>query len=208
MMRLPSGRSLRSPLVRLFAVTLVVVALGTSAWSIEADAGSYHSPGDACASSPTGHRGIQWARRTGVHPRCGQQAVGGSTLPSPTYNGSPPLTNHGGAVVGGASPGTLTITPVYWVPAGGAYSIPSSYETLINRFISDAAAASGKTTDVFAALTQYTNFLRDTPEVPLARGDTDHRQRPLSRQWLHARFGGHLGLIRPGTASASPTPSC
>ncbi len=49
------------------------------------------------------------------------------------------------------------MTPVYWIPKGSTYTIPSAYETLINRFITDAAADNGTTTDVFAALTQYTN---------------------------------------------------
>jgi len=67
------------------------------------------------------------------------------------------LTNHGGPVTGTTTPGELTVTPVYWVPSGGSYSFPAGYETLINQFISDAAHDSGKTTNVFASLTQYTN---------------------------------------------------
>jgi hypothetical protein len=42
------------------------------------------------------------------------------------------------------------------VPTGARYSIPAGYETLINRFVADAAAASGKLTNVFSAVTQYT----------------------------------------------------
>jgi hypothetical protein len=68
------------------------------------------------------------------------------------------LTFFGGKVVGPTgSPGELTITPVYWVPASGRFSIPSSYETLINQFLADMGSDNGAVNNVFAALTQYTD---------------------------------------------------
>jgi hypothetical protein len=54
-----------------------------------------------------------------------------------------------------ATPGELTITPVYWVPSGS--SMPAAYEQLINQFITDAAADSGKNTNVFSVVDEYTD---------------------------------------------------
>ncbi len=89
--------------------------------------------------------GIQWAAKRAPDPKCpAATASGGPTQPSPAYQGSPPLTFHGGLVTGTTTPGELTVTPVYWVPSGGAYSIPAGYETLINQFVSDAGLDSGK----------------------------------------------------------------
>jgi hypothetical protein len=84
-------------------------------------------------------------------------ATGGATLPNPPFSGSPPLTSHGGPTVSSSStvPGEVTVTPVWWVPSG--FTVPSAYQTLVNGFVSDAAADSGKKTNVFSALTQYKN---------------------------------------------------
>jgi hypothetical protein len=52
--------------------------------------------------------------------------------------------------------GTLTITPIYWTPAG--YSFDSAdpvYRTLINRYITDIAAASGTKSNVYSILPEY-----------------------------------------------------
>lgn len=98
--------------------------------------------------------GVDWGARSGCQPT---GSAGGAALPSPAYWGSPPLTNHGGPVVSSSStvPGELTVIPVWWLPAGT--SVPSTYQSLVDRFIADAAAASGRKTNVFAALTQYKN---------------------------------------------------
>lgn len=137
------------------SVLLCAVAPASAAWI------GASSQSSACAfpASRIGDiGGIQWAQPPAA--RCtGRQLTPSTsgTPPNPPYNGSPPLTFHGGAVTGISTPGELTVTPVYWVPSGGAYSIPAGYESLINRFISDAAAASGKLSDAFSSVTQYTN---------------------------------------------------
>ena len=46
-----------------------------------------------------------------------------------------------------------TVYAIYWVPSG--YSVSSGYESLINRFFSDVAADSGKTSNVYFSDTQY-----------------------------------------------------
>ena len=85
--------------------------------------------------------------------RCG---AGVSPAAAPSFNGTPPLLFHGGPVMGTPSTtGEVTMTPIYWAPAG--YSFPTSYMSTINGYISNVAADSGKTTNVFSTGAQYTN---------------------------------------------------
>jgi hypothetical protein len=64
--------------------------------------------------------------------------------------GAGTLSYHGGPVQH-----TNKVYAIYWVPSG--YSIQSGYDTVINRFFSDVAADSGKTTNVYYAATQYSD---------------------------------------------------
>jgi hypothetical protein len=50
---------------------------------------------------------------------------------------------------------TITVTPVYWAPAGFTY--PSNYQSLTTQYVADVAHDSGLLTNVFSAATQYTN---------------------------------------------------
>jgi hypothetical protein len=71
---------------------------------------------------------------------------------------SPPLIYHNGAVMGTASPsGTITVTPIYWAPGGNASfdGFDATYRTVINRYITDIAAASGTTGNVYGILPEY-----------------------------------------------------
>src|SRR6185437_6713205 len=68
--------------------------------------------------------------------------------------GTPPLLFHGGKVMGTSSTGTLVITPIYWNPSG--HPMASSYTSLITQYLTDVAAASGATSNVYSILTQYT----------------------------------------------------
>jgi len=61
------------------------------------------------------------------------------------------LRYHGGPVQHGS-----TVYAIYWDPAG--YSMSSDYTTVINRFFTDVAADSGKTSNVFYAGTQYYDY--------------------------------------------------
>jgi hypothetical protein len=63
-----------------------------------------------------------------------------------TYPGN--LTYHNGAVMH-----TNRTHAIYWVPSG--YSISSNYRSVMDRFLSDAAAASGQHTNVYSTTTQY-----------------------------------------------------
>jgi hypothetical protein len=48
---------------------------------------------------------------------------------------------------------TNTAYAIYWVPSG--FSVDASYESLINRYFSDVAAASGSQSNVYSVATQY-----------------------------------------------------
>lgn len=40
------------------------------------------------------------------------------------------------------APGAVTVTPVYWTPAGFDFSSDTRYPTIVNRYINDLSAAS------------------------------------------------------------------
>lgn len=67
---------------------------------------------------------------------------------TPTANGTPPLTYHGGPVVHSSK-----VYAIFWRPAGQV--IPAGYQSEIAQYFTDVAADSWKTTNVYAALTQY-----------------------------------------------------
>jgi hypothetical protein len=68
-------------------------------------------------------------------------------------NGNPPLTWHGGPVMGTTSTGPVVVTPIFWHNA--AYPMDASYQSLISQYLGDVAAASGNNTNVFSTLTEY-----------------------------------------------------
>jgi hypothetical protein len=83
------------------------------------------------------------------------QSSASSTNPNcPTCN-PPLLFKAGEPVMGGITsiPGHVTITPVYWAPAG--YSFSASYKQIIDGYLANVAAASGSNTNVFSVATQY-----------------------------------------------------
>jgi hypothetical protein len=68
----------------------------------------------------------------------------------------PPLVFHSGNPVAGgltATAGQVTITPVYWAPAGYGYT--ANYKAIINGYIANVAADSQRTTNVYSPGTQY-----------------------------------------------------
>ena len=60
------------------------------------------------------------------------------------------LLYHGGPVLHSEAPYLI-----YWTPAG--HSIPASNQTVLNQYMSDVAADSGGSDNVYAVLTQYTD---------------------------------------------------
>jgi hypothetical protein len=161
-----SDRRANSRTLSLLAVSLFVGATFLEPFysgGVAAAASPPSSPSITCALPPSrvdGIGAIQWAANATTASACADRSASepvNTSPPTPPYRGSPPQTFHGGVVAGTTTPGELTVTPVYWVPAGGAYSIGAGYKTLNNQFVVDAAAASGKNTNVFAAMKQYTN---------------------------------------------------
>lgn len=96
--------------------------------------------------------------------RCGPRI--GRTPPSQPSSGSPPLSYHGGPVMGTSQ--AVTVTPVYWAPSG--YSFPSAYQQLTEQFVTDVAHDSGDDTNVFSNLTQYTDGSDDPIDYHLIAG--------------------------------------
>ena len=70
---------------------------------------------------------------------------------------TPPLANDGGPVVNTTGATGLTITPIFWQPAGSsaANSFPANYQSIIDGFIGNVATASGSTSNVFSIPTEY-----------------------------------------------------
>jgi hypothetical protein len=67
--------------------------------------------------------------------------------------GNPPLTWHGGPVMGTTSTGPIVVTPIFWHPTG--HPMDPAYESLISQYLGDVAAASGSNTNVYSTLTEY-----------------------------------------------------
>jgi len=67
---------------------------------------------------------------------------------TPTANGSPPLTYHGGPVQHSS-----TVYAIFWQPAGYYYS--PSYRATITQYFNDLSQSSYKTSNVYASSTQY-----------------------------------------------------
>ena len=113
----------------------------------------------ACSAAVLSRKilGVVWAQpRVGrVGAPAGCVPAGSSSAAGFAYDGgTPPLINHGGPVMGTATTtGENTVHAVFWAPAG--YSFPSGYATLVDGFLANVAADSGKPTNVYATDTQY-----------------------------------------------------
>lgn len=126
-----------------FLVAAAAIAVGVVG---SAAAGSPSSiAGNACATKvnvPSGNHYSGVISAVPVDARCDDAA-----------NGDPPLTWHGGPVMGTTSTGAVVVTPIFWHPAG--HPMDAQYESIIKKYLGDVAAASGHTTNVFSTLTEY-----------------------------------------------------
>jgi hypothetical protein len=66
----------------------------------------------------------------------------------------------------------LVITPIFWEPSGGLYAFPPSYQSIVDGFMANLAAASGANNDVMSITTEYpgskaplTYSIRTAPSV-------------------------------------------
>jgi hypothetical protein len=96
-----------------------------------------------------------------------QPRVGGALGLFPSYGhaniatGAPTAVDYNGGAVMAAR---VTVHTIFWAPSG--YSFTAGYEALVKQFLTDAAAASGTTTNVFSALRQYGQQTGATAAVP------------------------------------------
>jgi hypothetical protein len=84
------------------------------------------------------------------------QPVSAGFLSSPCnalFGCDPPLIYHGGPLMGTPSNSPIVITPIFWHPAG--HPMPNQYTNIINRYLSDVAAASGTHSNVFSTMNEY-----------------------------------------------------
>ncbi len=138
-----AGRGLRAALA-LLAVGLL--ALGTSAAGGSAHAAVSSQSPNACATKvsvpSSGNHFSGVISPVPVDARCDDAA-----------NGNPPLTWHGGPVMGTNSTGPVVVTPIFWHPAG--HPMDAGYESILKRYLGDVGAASGSNTNVYSTLTEY-----------------------------------------------------
>ena len=102
--------------------------------------------------------GGRWSRRIGFFvalaaPTLLVASLSSAALAANGYLGRPPVSNHGGPVLNaGDTPGSVTVTPIYWDPAS---SLASSYTSTVNQFITDVAADDGTGNNVWSDELQY-----------------------------------------------------
>ncbi len=106
----------------------------------------------------------------------------GTIEPQVCASCTPPLIYYRGPVMDSNGAKGVTITPIWWQPSGGRFFYPSFYRDLIDQYITDIAAASGSTDNVYSIDTEY----------------------------YDKRWGGEdvhdLQASRPGPRSRTPTP--
>src|SRR5579884_2966408 len=120
---------------------LALAAAACVSFVVAGSAASATSPSSGATSAGAGRfLGVVPASRTGSRPTASEFAGAAATGGNLVYNGGPVM--H-----------TNRTYAIYWVPSG--YSVSASYESLINRYFADVAAASGSTSNVYASDTQY-----------------------------------------------------
>ena len=164
--RFPQDRRPRRSVTRvLAAIATASLVVSTLVATTSVSASAAPAPAVPCASAVAGGpasvgriHGI--ARPSTTRPACASvAALLGGTASSQSggtvaTGANPPLLNHGGPVMGTSSTGDqVVVTPIFWAPPG--YSFSAAYKSLITQYLTDAAADSGKTTNVFASMFQY-----------------------------------------------------
>jgi Phosphate-induced protein 1 conserved region len=107
------------------------------------------SPVTGSTSTPTPESGLRAA--AGLPGRGPQPAI----EPRVCSTCSPPLIYRGGPVLSTTTAAGLTVTPIFWQPLGRRYVFPRKYESIIDTYIENVAAASGSTTNVYSVDTEY-----------------------------------------------------
>jgi hypothetical protein len=154
MKRAFTRRGLRATLTLAAMGTAGITLLGTSA---VATASTSTHAGSACVSKPGSHTRVgHIAGIVAAVPTAGcAGSLTGHAIRSSgdNANGAPPLIWHGGAVMGTKLTGPLVVTPIFWNPTG--HAMAASYKSLITRYLTDVAKASGTDGNVFSIATEY-----------------------------------------------------
>ena len=154
MKRTFTRRGLRATLTLAALGTAGITLLGTSA---VATASTSTHAGSACVSKPGSHTRV--GHISGIVAAVPAAGCAGTSNgyairnSGDNANGAPPLIWHGGAVMGTKLTGPLVVTPIFWNPAG--HPMAASYKSLITRYLTDVAKASGTTSNVYSIATEY-----------------------------------------------------
>jgi hypothetical protein len=138
-----SGRGLRVTLA-LLAVGVLAIAISASGGSAQAAAASRSN----CASAGGGSAGHGKFSGVVTAIPVDAQCVGASDA----ARGLPPLIWHGGPVMGTTTAG-ITVTPIFWNPAG--HEMTDAYKGIITKYLSDVSAASGSNDNVYSTMNEY-----------------------------------------------------
>jgi len=129
-------------------VTGLVAASGSAAESVSAAPCGVQHPSDGTNRFGAALSGDAIASSSA----CAVHSTG-----DPFSNGQPPLLWWGGPVMGTAATGPITVTPIFWNPPGGGHPMNSDYKKLVTQYLSNVAAASGTSSNVFSVATEYSD---------------------------------------------------
>jgi hypothetical protein len=167
--RLSSGRFRRTLLVALAvcgsALFFTTVALGGTAGSVAGRTSHSQRAGLASPGTPSAR---PQAHIYGMVPAA-PAGVGGTRGPRPSDFAGTPFAAQGNLIYhGGPVMTTNTTYAIYWLPAGQTMS--AGYQSIINGFFTNVAAASGSTTTVYAPDTQY--YMGSSPKTFIQNNST------------------------------------
>jgi hypothetical protein len=103
-------------------------------------------------------------------PGVGQTAVVAAGPPAPAIEPrvcsgcAPPLIYRGGPVMSTDTAARLTVTPIFWEPVGGHFMFPPKYESIVEGYVQNVAAASGSESNVYSVDTEYYDVADDVPD--------------------------------------------
>jgi hypothetical protein len=132
-------------------LALALLAIGVLVIAISASGGSARAASSQADCAKVGGGTAGNGRFSGVITAVPVDAQCAGT--SDAARGLPPLIWHGGPLMGTTTTG-ITVTPIFWNPAG--HEMTDSYKSIITKYLSDVAAASGSNDNVYSTMNEYT----------------------------------------------------
>ena len=129
------------------AVGLLTLAISSAGGSARAAVNSSAHTRDACVSKSVRHGRFGGVLHAQEVAGCEGESSGSAAI------GTPPLIWHNGPMMGTPSTGPVVVTPIFWNPAD--HPMTNSYKSIITRYLSDVATASGTTSNVYSTLNEY-----------------------------------------------------